>query len=113
MANKKFTTPTGLVYSTNPDLNLQQNDQEVITLPQEEQKLFVSTDKKNRGGKVVSVISGYSGKKTDLEELGKLIRSHCGSGGTEKENEIIIQGDHKEKIVQWLKQKGYSLVKKI
>lgn len=113
MANKKFTNPTGLVYSTNPDLNLQQNDEEVITLPQGEQKLFVLTDKKNRGGKVVTVISGFSGKKTDLEELGKLIRSHCGSGGSVKENEIIIQGDHKEKIVQWLKQKGYSLVKKI
>ncbi len=114
MNKKKIINPQGLVYSTNPDINLQQiTAEEVVTLPASGQKLFVGTDKKNRGGKVVTFITGFTGKKEDLEELGKSLRSFCGSGGTAKEGEIIIQGDHKEKVVRWLHQNGYLEVKKI
>jgi translation initiation factor 1 len=114
MRKKKFIPLTGLVYSTNPDINLQQiSAEEVITLPASSQKLFVGTDKKNRGGKVVTFITGFIGKKEALEELGKSVRSFCGSGGSVKEGEIIIQGDHKEKVVRWLQQNGYLEVKKI
>jgi len=113
MRNKKLINPSGLVYSTNPDLNLQQNEEDALTLPPAEQKLIIGTDKKNRGGKVVTFIKGFSGKTTDLELLGKSIRTFCRSGGTVKEGEIIIQGDHKEKLVKWLLGNGYDLAKKI
>ena len=113
MVNKKFTNPGGLVYSTNPDLNLQQPTEEQNTLPPNEQKLFAGTDKRNRGGKIVTFIKGFSGTTPDLEKLGKSLRTFCGSGGTVKEGEIIIQGDHKEKVLKWLQQNGYSHVKKI
>jgi Translation initiation factor 1 (eIF-1/SUI1) and related proteins len=113
MRNKKSMNPSGLVYSTNPDLNLQQNEEDIVTAPPAEQKLIAGTDKKNRGGKVVTFIKGFSGKTTDLEQLGKSIRTFCGSGGTVKEGEIIIQGDHKEKVVKWLIGNGYILAKKI
>ena len=105
--------PSGLVYSTNPDLNLQHNEEEVVTLLPAEQKLIAGTDKKDRGGKVVTFIKGFTGKTADLEQLGKSIRTYCGCGGTVKEGEIIIQGDHKEKVVTWLLQNGYGVVKKI
>lgn len=113
MRNKKLINPSGLVYSTNPDLNLQQNEEDVSTAPPAEQKLIIGTDKKNRGGKVVTVIKGFIGKTEDLEQLGKSIRTFCGSGGTVKEGEIIIQGDHKEKVAKWLLGNGYVLAKKI
>jgi translation initiation factor 1 len=113
MANKKFTNPTGLVYSTNPDLNLQQPQEEDDTLPSNEQKLLTGTDKRNRNGKIITFIKGFKGKTSDLEELGKSLRTFCGSGGTVKEGEIIIQGDHKEKVIKWLHQNGFTSSKKI
>ena len=113
MRKKKINNPQGLVYSTNPDIKLDIAAEEAITLPASSQKLFVGTDKKNRAGKVVTFISGFIGKKEDLEELGKAVKSFCGSGGTVKEGEIIIQGDHKEKVARWLQQKGYAGVKNI
>jgi translation initiation factor 1 len=113
MANKKFTNPTGLVYSTNPDLNLQQPKEEDDTLPANEQNLFTGTDKRNRNGKIITFIKGFKGKTADLEELGKSLRTFCGSGGTVKEGEIIIQGDHKEKVIRWLQQNGFTRSKKI
>ena len=113
MSKKKINNPQGLVYSTNPDLNLHVTAEEEVTLPVSSQKLFIGTDKKKRAGKVVTFISGFIGKKEDLEELGKAVKSFCGSGGTVKEGEIIIQGDHKEKVARWLQQQGYTGVKNI
>ena len=114
MRKKRFMNPAGLVYSTNPDLNLEQrNEEEIKTPPVSNQQLHVATDKKNRAGKVVTLITGFVGRNEDLEELGKSIKSFCGSGGTVKEGSIIIQGDHKEKVVRWLQQNGYVGLKKI
>jgi len=113
MTNKKFTNPSGLVYSTNPDLNLQQPKEEEDTLTAKEQILFTGTDKRNRNGKIITFIKGFKGKTSDLEELGKSLRTFCGSGGTVKEGEIILQGDHKEKVIRWLHQNGFTRSKKI
>ncbi|MEP6617549.1 MAG: translation initiation factor [Ginsengibacter sp.] len=113
MANKKFSNPSGLVYSTNPDFNLQENDEEVITLPPPAQKLFAGIDKKNRGGKTVTYIRGFVGKTSDLEALGKSIRTYCGSGGSVKDGEVIIQGNQVEKACKWLSQNGYISIKNI
>ena len=110
---KRTFNPSGLVYSTNPDLNLQKNEEEVTLLHPSEQKLFVATDKKNRSGKVVTLITGFTGSKTDSEKLAASLRSHCGCGGSVKDGEIIIQGNNTEKVIQWLKKNNYTQVKKI
>jgi len=70
-------------------------------------------DKKHRGGKVVSIIKDFSMKEDEIELLGKKLKTFCGSGGSVKDNEIIIQGDHREKILQWLLKNGYSKARKI
>ncbi len=114
MASKKIINPPGLVYSTDPGFALQASEQaDIITLPAEHQKLSVSLDKKHRAGKVVTIITGFEGKEDDLNELAKQLKAFCGTGGSAKNNAIIIQGDNKEKILQWLKKNGYLQVKKI
>ena len=83
-----------VVYSTNPDFGYEMdNDEEQVTLDKDKQNLRVSIDKKNRGGKVVTLITGFVGTENDLKELGKLLKSKCGVGGSAKDGEIIIQGD--------------------
>ena len=102
---------TKLVYSTNPDFNQwDDNEQmdELVTLPPQKQKLTISLDKKQRKGKKVTLVSGFVGNNDDLKNLAKLLKSKCGVGGTAKNNEIIIQGDFKEKIAQLLTQMNYK-----
>lgn len=100
----------GVVYSTNPDFLYQYEDDEpqVATLPPQQQKLRVSLDRKQRGGKQVTLVSGFVGTDDDLADLGKMLRTKCGVGGNAKDGEILIQGDHREKVVALLTALGYK-----
>lgn len=106
---KKQQDKRGIVYSTNPDFKYQEDDADDIeTLLPGQQKLRVAIDRKQRKGKEVTLVTGFVGKEEDLEVLGKLLKSKCGSGGSVKDGEIIVQGNHREKVVQLLKELSYS-----
>ena len=107
--NKKNIT--GIVFSTNPDFKIEDESEEITTLSNKEQLLKVLLDKKQRAGKIVTLIKGFMGSDNDLQDLGKKIKTTCGTGGSAKDGEIIIQGDHKIKIHQWLIKNGYVLSK--
>ena len=98
-----------IVYSTNPDYHYQKEDEESeATLPKEKQLLRVSLDKRNRKGKAVTLVTGFRGSDEDLQELGKLLKMRCGVGGSAKEGEIIVQGDHRTKVLDILQKEGYA-----
>ena len=96
-----------VVYSTNPDFQFEQVEQ-ITTLPNQQQQLRVMLDKKQRGEKKVTLVTGFIGKEDDLQMLGKKIKSLCGSGGTVKDGEILIQGDFRERVLQHLIKEGYK-----
>ena len=109
MAKKK---KINVVYSTNPDFAYStDNNNEEETLSASQQNLKVWLDKKQRGGKVVSLIQGFIGTKDDLKSLASDLKNLCGVGGSAKDGEIIIQGDHRDKIVTHLQKKGYGAKK--
>ncbi len=81
-------------------------------MPVQDQLLKVRLDARHRGGKIVTLVEGFSGTEADLEQLGKQLKSYCGTGGSVKNNEIIIQGDNREKVLMWLNKMGYNKVKK-
>ena len=98
-----------MVYSTSDDHDYNYGDEEVVdTLLPENQRLRVQLDKKSRGGKQVTLITGFVGTEDDLKDLGKHLKSKCGVGGSAKEGEIIIQGDLRDKVRDLLEQQGYS-----
>jgi translation initiation factor 1 len=97
------------VYSTNPDFKFEKDDEETKTLPKDKQILVVSTDKKQRKGKTVTLIQGFVGKTEDIEVLAKLLKTKCGTGGSAKDGEIVIQGDVKIKIKEILEKEGYKV----
>jgi len=98
-----------LVFSTNPDWKPRDDSEEIIETPApKDQKLVVSLDKKQRKGKIVTLIDGFVGNDNDLKELAKMLKTKCGVGGSSKDNQIIIQGDFRNKIVQILQQSGYT-----
>lgn len=108
MSKRKFS---GIVYSTDPDYNYESDEaDEAETLSPGSQDLRLWLERKG-GGKVAVVVRGYIGKLSDLEQLGKQLKALCGSGGTVKNHEIIIQGDHRDKILAWLLSKGYKAKK--
>jgi len=104
--NKEQSSP--FVYSTNPDFKPVEETQVVLTLPNEEQPLRVILETKHRAGKTVTIVYGFQGKEEDMNALGKALKNHCGTGGSVKDGEIIIQGDHRQKVFQFLKLKGYN-----
>lgn len=100
----------GVVFSTNPDFQYHQDgDEEQITLPPKQQNLRVSLDRKQRKGKSVTLVSGFTGTDEDLKKLGKLLKTKCGVGGTAKDGEILVQGDFCQKIMEILAAEGYKV----
>ncbi len=98
-----------MVYSTNPDFIFEDDVQEETeTLPKHSQKLRVAIERKNRGGKTVTVVKGFVGRDESLKELGRLLKTKCGTGGAVKDGEILIQGERKEQIITLLRAEGYS-----
>jgi translation initiation factor 1 len=111
MNKKKITSLGGLVYSTDPDFKIETDaphDEE--TLPTAQQKLKVKLETKHRAGKAVTLVLGFIGKEADREDLGKKLKTFCGTGGSVKDGEIIVQGDNRDKALQWLKKNGYGVV---
>ncbi|MBQ8888024.1 MAG: translation initiation factor [Bacteroidaceae bacterium] len=112
MKNNDWKERLNVVYSTNPDFTYETaEEEEAETLPKNQQKLRVSMEKKGRGGKTVTLIKGFIGSEDDLKELGKLLKTKCGVGGSVKDEEIIIQGDFKQRIIDLLKAEGYTQTK--
>ena len=111
--SKKEKSRGNVVYSTNPDFQFQHyEEEEQDTLPNNQQRCYVSIDRKQRAGKEVTLIEGFTGTEDDLNDLGKLLKSKCGVGGTVKDNEILIQGNFKDKIYDLLVKEGYTQTKK-
>lgn len=106
------TNRNGVVYSTNPDFEFQDNAAaEAATRPPAHQNLRVQLDKKQRGGKQVTLITGFAGAEADLQALGKLLKTKCGVGGSAKDGEIVVQGDFRDKVLAVLVQAGYKAKK--
>mgnify|MGYP000908523611 CR=1 FL=1 len=106
---KDWKERLGMVYSTNPNYQFEkEEDDSQDTLIPKQQKLIVSLDKRNRKGKAVTLISGFIGQPDDLEQLGKLLKTKCGVGGTVKDGNILIQGDFRDKVVAILHGEGYQ-----
>lgn len=111
MSKKSKPDKHGFVYSTDPNFGFQEENQNAETLQPAQQKLRMRLETKHRGGKAVTIVDGFIGKEEDLEELGKKLKSYCGTGGSAKDGEIIIQGDQREKVKQWLIKNGYKNTK--
>ena len=97
-----------MVYSTNPNFELNDSEDEQSTLPISEQLLHLHRETKGRGGKAVVIVRGFVGTDEDLADLGKTLKAHCGTGGSAKNGEIIIQGDQRSKVEGYLRGKGYK-----
>jgi len=112
MSKKHTSRPDGLAYSTDQNyFNNFPEPENVETLPKDKQKLRVTLDKKQRAGKIVTLVDCFVGTTDDMEALAKQLKTKCGTGGSVKDGYIIIQGDYREKIITWLKDWGYVLTK--
>jgi translation initiation factor 1 len=111
--SKKNKQLINVVYSTNPNFSYEsESDEEQETLPKNQQKLYVSIDRKQRGGKDVTLVEGFVGTEDDLKDLGKILKSKCGVGGSVKDSEILIQGAMRDKVYDLLIKDGYTQTKK-
>lgn len=110
---RKKQNKDGIVFSTDPSFSFEEEKGPVETLAAHQQKLKVRLDTKHRGGKAVTLVEGFIGKDEDLEDIGKKLKTFCGTGGSVKEGEIIIQGDQREKVMQWLLKNGYKNTRKL
>ena len=107
---KKKKERIDIIYSTNDDFEFDYDgDEEEKTLPSSQQTLKVSLDKKARKGKTVTLIDGFIGSESDLKDLGKLLKSKCGVGGSVKDGQVFIQGEVRDKVMTLLKEKGYQV----
>jgi translation initiation factor 1 len=107
--NNDWKKREGVVYSTSSEFQFAyQQNQESATIPPKQQNLKVSLDKSMRAGKQVTLVTGFVGSSSDLEQLGKMLKSKCGVGGSVKDGEVIIQGDHRDKVVLILQKEGYK-----
>ena len=110
--SKKRSNTSGIVYSTDPEFRVEEDQPVEETLAPRQQKLRLRLDTKQRAGKAVTLVEGFGGKESDLEELGKKLKSLCGTGGSVKDGIILVQGDQRDKILQWLLKHDYSGSKK-
>ena len=113
MSKKNKPDIKGFVYSTDPNFSFEEDHASQSTLQPAQQKLKIRLDSKHRAGKAVTLIEGFMGKEEDLEYLGKKLKSFCGTGGSAKDSEIIVQGDQREKVLQWLMKNGYKQTRKL
>ncbi len=114
MSKKNKPDSNGFIYSTDPNFKFKKEPEEIQeTLPPNQQKLKVRLDTKQRAGKAVTLIENFFGKEEDLQDLGKKLKNFCGTGGSVKDREIIVQGDQREKIIQWLIKNGFKNSKKL
>jgi translation initiation factor 1 len=112
MSKKDKNDKHGFVYSTDPNFHFQhEEDAAAHTLPPQQQKMRIRMETKHRGGKTATVIGSFVGKQEDLEDLGKKLKNYCGTGGSVKDGEIIIQGDQREKLLLWFRKNGYTNTK--
>jgi hypothetical protein len=112
MKDNDWKKRLGVVFSTATDYDYQTDaEEEVKTLEAKEQKLRVRIEKNGRGGKTVTIVSGFIGSETDLKELGKALKSKCGVGGSAKEGEVLVQGDFKQRVIEILRAMGYTQTK--
>ncbi|NLI34975.1 MAG: translation initiation factor [Bacteroidales bacterium] len=112
MKDNDWKSHLNVVYSTNPDFKYDDaQGTEQSTLSVNQQKLRVKIDKRNRGGKVVTLVEGFVGTESDLLTLGKMLKVKCGVGGSAKDGQIIIQGDRREQVITLLKAAGYNNTK--
>jgi translation initiation factor 1 len=101
-----------VVYSTNPDFKYETDEApETETLPRQQQRLRVAIEKKGRGGKTVTVVTGFEGTEDDLKELARVLKTKCGVGGAAKDGEVIVQGELKQRVIDLLKAEGYTQTK--
>ncbi len=113
MHKKNKADQNGFVFSTDPDFKFDEAEETAAeTLPDQQQPLRVMLDTKNRGGKAVTLITGFVGKPDDLEALGKAIKNFCGTGGAVKDGVAMVQGDQREKVMQFLQKKGFVKAKR-
>ena len=114
MTNKKNKPDSkGFVYSTDPNFRFEEEEQQAAeTLPPAQQKLKVKLDTKQRAGKAVTLVDNFIGTNEDIEDLGKKLKNFCGTGGSVKDGQIIIQGDQRDKVLNWLVKNGYKVVGK-
>jgi translation initiation factor 1 len=110
--SKKKPNSSGIIYSTDPDFRIEEDMPQEQTLAPRAQRLRIKLDTKQRAGKAVTLVEGFVGRAEDLEELGKKLKSHCGTGGSVKDGLILVQGDQRDKIVLWLLKNEFSHSKK-
>ena len=114
MIKKNKSDARGFIYSTDPNFSFEPAKEEVFeTLPPAKQLLRIKLDTKHRAGKAVTLITGFVGTNDDIEKLGKQLKNFCGTGGSVKDAEMIIQGDQRDKVLQWLLKNSYTATKKI
>jgi translation initiation factor 1 len=114
MPKKNKPDARGFIFSTDPSFHFESdNEPEQETIPPAQQKLRIRLDTKQRAGKAVTLITGFMGKSDDLDFLGKQLKNFCGTGGSVKDNEALVQGDQRDKVLQWLLKNGYSNTKRV
>jgi translation initiation factor 1 len=113
MSKKHKPDKQGYIYSTDPLFSFKQEEESIVTLPAAQQPLRIMLETKHRAGKAVTIVYGFKGNDDDIETLGKKLKTHCGTGGSVKDGEIIIQGDQRDKILQWLLKNEYKKSAKV
>ena len=109
MADNDWKDRLGVVFSTNPDFKYTLNEEAQVATPEpSRQKLIVGIDRRNRGGKQVTLVTGFVGRADDLKELGRTLKTRLGVGGSAKDGEITVQGDFRDKVVEILRSLGYN-----